>query len=100
MIRQVITNLVQNAIDAMREADEGQFKVLVNIGVDDNAITITVTDNGPGLPSQSGVDLTAPYVTFRDEGTGLGLAIVRKITEDHNGRLVLGASTIKGYKGQ
>ena len=99
MIRQVITNLVQNAIDAMREADEGQFKVLVNIGVDDNAITITVTDNGPGLPSQSGVDLTAPYVTFRDEGTGLGLAIVRKITEDHNGRLVLGASTIKGYKG-
>ena len=99
MIRQVITNLVQNAIDAMREADEGQFKVLVNIGVDDNAITITVTDNGPGLPSQSGVDLTAPYVTFRDEGTGLGLAIVRKITEDHNGRLVLGVSTIKGYKG-
>ena len=99
MIRQVITNLVQNAIDAMREAGEGKFKVLVNVGVDDNAITITVTDNGPGLPRQSGVDLTAPYVTFRDKGTGLGLAIVRKITEDHNGRLVLGASTIKGYKG-
>ena len=99
MIRQVITNLVQNAVDAMREAGEGKFKVLVNVGVDDNAITITVTDNGPGLPRQSGVDLTAPYVTFRDKGTGLGLAIVRKITEDHNGRLVLGASTIKGYKG-
>ena len=99
MIRQVITNLVQNAIDAMRESGEGKFKVLVNVGVDDSAITITVTDNGPGLPAQSGVDLTAPYVTFRDKGTGLGLAIVRKITEDHNGRLVLGASTIKGYKG-
>jgi two-component system nitrogen regulation sensor histidine kinase NtrY len=38
-------------------------------------------------------------VTFREEGTGLGLAIVRKITEDHHGKITLGASSIKGYKG-
>ncbi|MGC6484890.1 MAG: ATP-binding protein [Candidatus Puniceispirillales bacterium] len=99
MIRQVITNLVQNAIDAMREEGGAALKVLVRITHSDDAIILDVADNGPGLPQKAGVDLTAPYVTFREKGTGLGLAIVRKITEDHHGKLTLGASDIDGYKG-
>ncbi|MEG9862476.1 MAG: PAS domain-containing sensor histidine kinase [Parvularculales bacterium] len=99
MIRQVITNLIQNAIDAMREAKVKALKIMIRIKVDGDAIILDVIDNGPGLPDKAGVDLTTPYVTFRKKGTGLGLAIVKKITEDHHGRLTLGASNIRGYKG-
>ena len=89
MIRQVITNLLQNAVDALREAliKKGQIHVEISRGTDN--MTLIVRDNGPGLPLDDDRDLTAPYVTNREKGTGLGLAIVRKIVEDHYGSLKL-----------
>ena len=89
MIRQVITNLVQNAVDALHEGrvKKGQIHVEISGGADN--ITLTVRDNGPGLPLDDHRDLTAPYITNREKGTGLGLAIVRKIVEDHYGSLIL-----------
>ena len=97
MIRQVVTNLLQNAVDAMVEAGARRRRVLVELAQRGQEVTILVADNGPGLPE--GADLTEPYVTFREKGTGLGLAIVRKIVEDHDGRLELGGSSRDGYKG-
>ena len=99
MIRQVVTNLLQNAVDAMAEAGVKDRRILVEIARGRQDVEMLFLDNGPGLPGQRGADLTAPYVTFREGGTGLGLAIVRKIVEDHDGRLVLGKSGRKGYKG-
>lgn len=99
LIRQVITNLFQNAADAMREAGGCDARILTRIRARDKSVTLEVVDNGPGLPDKPGIDLTTPYVTFREEGSGLGLAIVKKITEDHHGKLTLGASDIEGYKG-
>ena len=99
MIRQVITNLLQNAVDAMADAQESDRRVLIELGKSKNSVSISITDNGPGLPQQDGVDLTEPYVTFRKKGTGLGLAIVRRIVEDHSGSLMLGASVHPDYKG-
>jgi two-component system nitrogen regulation sensor histidine kinase NtrY len=89
MIRQVITNLVQNAVDALHEGHvkKGQIHVEISKGGDNMALIIR--DNGPGLPLDDSRDLTAPYVTNREKGTGLGLAIVRKIVEDHYGSLKL-----------
>jgi two-component system nitrogen regulation sensor histidine kinase NtrY len=52
-------------------------------------VTITIEDNGLGLPAKDRDRLTEPYVTTRDKGTGLGLAIVKRILEDHGGELVL-----------
>ena len=52
-------------------------------------VSITVEDNGKGLPPQGRERLTEPYVTTRTKGTGLGLAIVKKIMEDHHGELML-----------
>ena len=57
--------------------------------IEDNedGITVSITDTGPGLPTDMLPRLTEPYVSTRAGGTGLGLAIVRKIMEDHGGEL-------------
>ena len=50
------------------------------------AVTITIADNGIGLPKDR-ERITEPYVTTREKGTGLGLAIVKKIVEEHGGEM-------------
>jgi len=55
---------------------------------DSNRVTITIADNGIGLPEDR-ARLFEPYVTTRDKGTGLGLSIVKKIIEEHGGTLTL-----------
>jgi len=88
LVSQALTNLLQNAADAvtMREA-AGSIAVRVEQADDD--VRIIVTDDGIGLPQEDRARLTEPYVTHKPKGTGLGLAIVKKIMEDHGGRLTL-----------
>ena len=90
LIRQAITNLLQNAIDAMDEANIKDKKIHIDMRQQEHHIAIKIIDNGPGLPGENSSELTKPYVTHREKGTGLGLAIVAKIIEDHSGELVLG----------
>jgi two-component system nitrogen regulation sensor histidine kinase NtrY len=89
MVRQALTNLLQNAADAvsMREGAG-----CIDLTVDDRGegVEITVADDGIGLPDEDRSRLTEPYVTHKPKGTGLGLAIVKKIMEDHGGALILG----------
>jgi two-component system nitrogen regulation sensor histidine kinase NtrY len=88
MLRQALTNLLQNAADAvgMREG-AGQIALTVQ-DLGDGA-RIVVADDGVGLPQEDRARLTEPYVTHKPKGTGLGLAIVKKIMEDHGGELTL-----------
>ncbi len=93
-ISQVMTNLLQNAIDAVQEKSDKTdgFKGEVSLNVETekgNIIRISVSDNGPGLPEDNMKKLVEPYVTTKKKGTGLGLAIVKKILEDHNGMISL-----------
>jgi two-component system nitrogen regulation sensor histidine kinase NtrY len=95
-LHQALTNLLQNALDAVegRERPEGdedlqQGRVDVAIERSGDEAIVTVADNGRGLPAENRDQLTEPYVTTRAKGTGLGLAIVKKIMEDHGGRLIL-----------
>ncbi len=93
-VRQMMINLLQNAVDAIDGRKESGLppvdgRVVVRIRSDFSAVIIEVEDNGKGLPTEGRDRLTEPYVTTRTKGTGLGLAIVRKIMEDHNGDLRL-----------
>jgi len=113
-ISQALTNLLQNAVDAidgrMAAAADSHMTataidgyaaaneepapppghVTVRLTGDDLRVGIIVEDNGKGLPTDVEPDrLMEPYVTTRAKGTGLGLAIVRKIMEDHGGELLL-----------
>ena len=95
MLGQALTNLIKNAgeaIDSLRDggAPEGwepEIRVALRVGAE--AVTVTVADNGAGLPADRS-RLFEPYVTTRDKGTGLGLPIVKKIIEEHGGTLRLG----------
>ncbi|HEX6979241.1 MAG TPA: PAS domain-containing sensor histidine kinase [Alphaproteobacteria bacterium] len=94
-IGQALTNLLQNAIDAIhgRNPSDGeplpQGRIVVRVAEEAGRVVLSVEDNGKGLPSDMRDRLTEPYVTTRAKGTGLGLAIVKKIMEDHGGELVL-----------
>jgi two-component system nitrogen regulation sensor histidine kinase NtrY len=93
LIGQALTNLLQNAADAVamrtREVGEPVGKIGVRVAVEDRMVLVQVADDGVGLPQADRARLTEPYVTHKVKGTGLGLAIVKKIMEDHGGRLEL-----------
>lgn len=100
-LTQVMTNLLQNAIDSIHDrqattAGPGRIKIVVDLK--GSNISISVEDNGIGLPEKVKDQLMEPYVTTKKKGSGLGLAIVKKIMEDHEGSVVLEDNVIENTK--
>ena len=92
LLRQALTNLIQNAADSMADAGTATPRIDLSLSINDGFVVISVADNGPGFPDMDLNQLLEPYVTKREKGTGLGLAIVSKVVEDHAGGLDLGAT--------
>ncbi|XDZ63584.1 ATP-binding protein [Alphaproteobacteria bacterium LSUCC0396] len=90
LVRQALTNLLQNAKDSLDEHRTATPTIRIKLQSEDDMIAIILTDNGPGFPEMDFEKLIEPYVTTRQKGTGLGLAIVSKIMEDHSGTMHLG----------
>jgi nitrogen fixation/metabolism regulation signal transduction histidine kinase len=87
-IRQLIHNLVKNAIEAVEGDGDVRIKVETRrIEGDAPQLELSVTDNGPGIPDELLSKIFEPYVSTKPKGDGLGLAIVKKIVEEHNGAL-------------
>ncbi len=90
-LRQVIHNLVQNALDAVAERGDGRVRVMTEAARNDNgdvrAVRLVVVDNGPGFPEKVLKRAFEPYVTTKKKGTGLGLAVVKKIADEHGARI-------------
>lgn len=89
LMRQLMTNLMQNALNALVEAGISDPHITVDLRNEDESIVLSIADNGPGFPEGDLGKLFEPYMTTRDSGTGLGLAIVQKIVDDHNGQIML-----------
>lgn len=83
---QVTTNLVQNALDAVKDQPEGAVRVELR-AIDAERVRMTVLDNGPGVPTEIRERLFEPYATTKPHGTGLGLAIVQRIVIEHGGEI-------------
>ena len=96
LVRQALTNLLQNAKDSLQEHHVAAPAILISMASEDDMIAITLVDNGPGFPEMDLGKLLEPYVTTRQKGTGLGLAIVSKIMEDHGGNMHLGKADSGG----
>ena len=86
-ISQVLTNLLQNSVNAVQENKVAKSLISLRLLLDDKQFYMIIEDNGPGFEKQNRERLIEPYYTTREKGTGLGLAIVSKITMDHNGRI-------------
>ncbi len=82
-LTQVILNLVRNALEAMPEAG----KVLLSIGQDDKAVSISIRDYGPGMKAEALENLFQPFFTTKEQGTGLGLSVVKAIIDNHGGQI-------------
>jgi nitrogen fixation/metabolism regulation signal transduction histidine kinase len=86
-LRQVLHNLLQNAIDAQADVAEPYFGI--SLAAKDGDAVLTVADHGPGFGDTVLARAFEPYVTTKSKGTGLGLAIVKKIVDEHGGTVVL-----------
>ena len=90
-LRQVIHNLVQNALDAVDERPDGLVQVVTEAARDDTgalrAVRLKVSDNGSGFGDKVLKRAFEPYVTTKPKGTGLGLAVVKKIADEHGARV-------------
>jgi len=87
MLRQVLHNLFQNAIDALTGVDNPRILVTTSLGT--GGVLLTVRDNGTGIAEGVMGRIFEPYVTTKPKGTGLGLAIVKKIVDEHHGRILV-----------
>lgn len=88
-IRQMLHNLIRNAIEALENSSDGRIEVSISVAEvhDVEVVEIVVADNGPGFETSSINEVFDPYVTSKPKGTGLGLAIVKKLVEEHLGTI-------------
>ena len=83
---QVCLNLIQNAIQAV--SDDGVIILETRrVSGDENAIEISVKDNGSGISPIHLTKIFDPFFTTKDTGTGLGLSICHSIVEQHQGAI-------------
>lgn len=84
-MRQVLLNLLRNALDACRSGDEINIRFLV----DGPSLIFKISDSGIGIPAKNKDRLFDLFFTTKQKGTGLGLAICRKIVQDHGGSIAV-----------
>ena len=83
LLRQVLHNLVQNALDAMTGIEGARMRIETSVA--DAGVKLVVLDEGGGVRDGMLTRIFEPYVTTKPKGTGLGLAIVKKIIDEHGG---------------
>ena len=90
-LRQVFTNLISNAIDAMEQG--GRLELTIKDAPEGN-IEVSVGDNGYGIPAENVESIFNPFFTTKgDKGTGIGLWVVKGIVERVGGRIYVQSST-------
>jgi two-component system NtrC family sensor kinase len=93
-LRQVFTNLIVNALQAMEQGGV----ITIGLSVDEAAgvCRVTVSDTGPGITEEQMEKLFTPFFTTKRGGTGLGLAVSYGIVRDHGGDIHAGGASNEG----
>ena len=102
-IRQIILNLLTNAVDAC----QGGERIILHVRTatdwhsgDDRGVRIVVADTGRGIPQEERNKIFEPFFTTKqDVGTGLGLWITKQLVEDYGGRIRVRSSEVEGHSG-
>lgn len=95
-IKRAVINLIDNAVAVVDK--DGRIELTTNYNPTMQMATLTVSDNGSGIPQDHKPRLFEPYFSTKKTGTGLGLAIVSTIVSDHNGYIRVKDNSPKGTK--
>ena len=95
-MEQVVLNLVRNAVDALGEAGREPAIIRISTGEEAAMLTLTVEDNGPGVPDETAAHLFEPFFSTKQTGMGMGLSISETIVADHDGRITYAPSRLGG----
>jgi signal transduction histidine kinase len=88
-IRQVIINLLLNALHAVTSEEQNKPEAIVDMTLlkSGDKVIVRVSDNGPGIKPSQREKLFEPFYTTKTQGSGLGLYLCRRIAEQHNGKI-------------
>lgn len=93
-LEQILVNLLQNALDAMKDRPDPRIEI--DLAERDDRVLISVRDNGPGLGPEAAGNLFMPFQTTKEKGLGLGLVISQEIAQELGGTLRLDPDTAAG----
>ncbi|ARU63976.1 histidine kinase [Tumebacillus avium] len=94
-IKQVLINLLKNAIEAMPSGGNIYVSATQH---SDSAVLISIEDEGVGIPEEKIQRLGEPFFTTKETGTGLGMMVSNKIIENHNGSITVTSKVDVGTK--
>ncbi len=86
-IQQVLVNLVQNAVQALRNGDSPRREITIRTTTIGESAQVDVLDTGPGFASSDPETVFAPFHSTKPDGLGIGLSICRSIIESHGGTI-------------
>ncbi len=89
-MQQVLTNLINNAVDAMKSSPVRRLSVRTR--VEGDVMEMAIADTGPGIPDARKAEVFESFVTTNPSGLGLGLAIVRRVVDAHGGTIAVSDS--------
>jgi len=96
MLQQVFTNLIRNAVEAMRDMQPQDRHLDIHVRLQQRNVQIEIADKGHGLTQETQDNLFVPFVTQKTQGMGVGLNICRSFVELHQGRLWLAPNDMAG----
>ena len=94
-LRQVMLNLAQNSLEAMRS---GGTLTITTASADDSHVAVTLQDTGCGMTPEQQQRVFEPFFTTKEKGVGLGMSIVHRIIEAHHGVIELESEVEKGTR--
>jgi signal transduction histidine kinase len=97
-LKQVLLNLLRNAVEAAAESHPGAGLVVATVGMAPEGLAITVDDDGPGVPPDARQLIFTPFHTTKEHGTGLGLAVSFAIVQLHGGTLTVEDGPLGGAR--
>lgn len=94
LVRQVLINILQNALHFMADSKIKELKV--STLMEGNKVVVKISDTGPGIPKENMKKIFEPFFSTKPSGTGLGLAISRKIIRSHRGEIQVDNESARG----